>query len=63
MSVPTTPMTPGRSCTSTSGYNGNSIILQRKTDPLTFGGSDALWDTISKSQGSDVTVEKIIRYN
>ncbi|KAG1239462.1 hypothetical protein G6F68_018613 [Rhizopus microsporus] len=40
---------------------GNSIIQQRKLDPLGFGGSDALWDTIAKSQGSsDVTVEKII---
>lgn len=46
--------------TSSSRPSGHSIILQRKTDPLTFGGSDALWDTISKSQGSDVTVEKII---
>lgn len=36
------------------------MIMQRKTDPLCFGGSDALWDTISKAQGSDVTVEKII---
>lgn len=40
----------------------NNMIQQRKTDPLCFGGSDALWDTIAKSQGSDVTVEKIIRY-
>jgi hypothetical protein len=39
-----------------------SIIQQRKTDPLMFGGSDPLWDTISKSRGRDVTVEKIIRY-
>lgn len=54
MSVPATPRP--------SVNNGHSIILQRKTDPLNFGGSDALWDTISKSQGSDVTVEKIIRY-
>ncbi|KAG1455696.1 hypothetical protein G6F46_008021 [Rhizopus delemar] len=38
----------------------NNMIQQRKTDPLCFGGSDALWDTIAKSQGSDVTVEKII---
>jgi hypothetical protein len=35
-------------------------IMQRKTDPLAFGGSDAFWDTISKGNGSDVTVEKII---
>lgn len=60
---PVTPMTPVRSYTSTSqGHTGNSMIQQRRTDPLTFGGSDALWDTISKSSGSDVTVEKIIRY-
>lgn len=36
------------------------MILQRRVDPLMFGGSDALWDTIAKSQGSDLTVEKII---
>ncbi|KAK4519122.1 uncharacterized protein ATC70_009353 [Mucor velutinosus] len=56
----TVPMTPVRSTTSVSGYTGNSMIQQRRTDPLSFGGSDALWDTLSKSQGSDVTVEKII---
>lgn len=40
---------------------GNSMIQQRKSDPLAFGGSDALWDTIAKNQGSsDVTVEKLI---
>lgn len=59
MSVPL-PMSPARSNISTTG---SSMIQQRRTDPLTFGGSDALWDTISKGQGSDVTVEKIIRYN
>lgn len=58
----TVPMTPVRSTTSVSGYTGNSMIQQRRTDPLSFGGSDALWDTLSKSQGSDITVEKIIRY-
>lgn len=57
----TIPMTPVRSTTSVSGYTGSSIIQQRRTDPLSFGGSDALWDTLSKNQGSDVTVEKIIR--
>lgn len=59
MSVPL-PMSPARSSISATG---SSIIQQRRTDPLTFGGSDALWDTIAKGQGSDVTVEKIIRYN
>ncbi|KAI8335461.1 ankyrin repeat-containing domain protein [Chlamydoabsidia padenii] len=37
-----------------------AIIQQRRVDPLTFGGADGLWDTITKSKGSDVTVEKII---
>lgn len=55
------PMTPVRSSTATNGYTGASMIQQRRVDPLIFGGSDALWDTISKSKGSDVTVEKIIR--
>lgn len=55
------PMTPVRSSTATNGYTGASMIQQRRVDPLIYGGSDALWDTISKSKGSDVTVEKIIR--
>ncbi|KAI8879298.1 ankyrin, partial [Backusella circina FSU 941] len=38
----------------------HSNMMQRKTEPLAFGGSDALWDTITKNNGSDVTVEKII---
>lgn len=49
------------SSSSTNASKAQSIIQQRKLDPLTFGGSDALWDTISKSQGNDATVEKIIR--
>lgn len=60
-SVYSVPMTPVRSTTSTNGYTGSSMIQQRRVDPLMFGGSDGLWDTISKSSGSDVTVEKIIR--
>ncbi|KAI8047810.1 uncharacterized protein B0P05DRAFT_345814 [Gilbertella persicaria] len=55
-------ITPVRSSMSSSTYAGSSMIQQRRIDPLTFGGSDALWDTISKSEGADVTVEKIIRY-
>ncbi|CAO3596389.1 unnamed protein product [Absidia cylindrospora] len=54
------PMTPVRSSTTTSGYTGHSLIQQRRVDPLIFGGADGLWDTIAKSKGSDVTVEKII---
>ncbi|KAI9499643.1 ankyrin repeat-containing domain protein [Zychaea mexicana] len=46
--------------TSTNGYTGASLIQQRRVDPLIFGGSDGLWETIAKSKGSDVTVEKII---
>ncbi|KAI7903012.1 ankyrin repeat-containing domain protein [Cokeromyces recurvatus] len=38
----------------------SNMIQQSKSDPLIFGGSDALWDTIAKNQGSDTTVEKII---
>ncbi|ORZ24524.1 ankyrin repeat-containing domain protein [Absidia repens] len=53
-------MTPVRSSTTTSGYTGHSLIQQRRVDPLIFGGADGLWDTIAKSKGSDVTVEKII---
>ncbi|KAI8148806.1 ankyrin repeat-containing domain protein [Fennellomyces sp. T-0311] len=54
------PMTPVRSSTATNGYTGASLIQQRRVDPLIFGGSDGLWETIAKSKGSDVTVEKII---
>ncbi|KAI7878809.1 ankyrin [Lichtheimia hyalospora FSU 10163] len=53
-------MTPVRSSTATNGYTGTLVIQQRRVDPLIFGGSDALWDTIAKSKGSDATVEKII---
>ncbi|KAI8331712.1 ankyrin repeat-containing domain protein [Chlamydoabsidia padenii] len=53
-------MTPVRSSTATNGYTGASLIQQRRVDPLIFGGSEGLWDTISKSKGSDVTVEKMI---
>lgn len=60
-SVYSVPMTPVRSTISTNGYTGSCMIQQRRVDPLMFGGSDGLWDTISKSQGSDATVEKIIR--
>lgn len=60
--VHSVPMTPVRSSTATNGYTGASLIQQRRVDPLIFGGSDGLWDTIAKSKGSDATVEKIIRY-
>ncbi|KAI9299936.1 ankyrin repeat-containing domain protein [Cunninghamella echinulata] len=53
-------MTPVRSTTVASGYSGNSLVQQRRVDPLIFGGADGLWETIAKSKGSDVTVEKII---
>lgn len=59
--VHSVPMTPVRSSTATNGYTGASLIQQRRVDPLIFGGSDGLWDTIAKSKGSDATVEKIIR--
>lgn len=59
-SVYTSVTAPARSTTSANGYTGASMIQQRRVDPLLFGGSDALWDTIAKSHGSDVTVEKII---
>lgn len=55
------PLSPIQSISSTTtSTTTNPMILQRRVDPLMFGGSDALWDTIAKSQGSDITVEKII---
>lgn len=59
----TTPVAvppPSRSTTTASTTTTSSLIQQRRVDPLIFGGSDALWETIAKSKGSDVTVEKII---
>lgn len=61
-STPQSVISHVSSSSSSARSQTHSIIQQRKLDPLTFGGSDALWDTISKSQGSDITVEKIIRY-
>ena len=49
-----------RSGTLVSALNPQ-IIQQRKVDPITFGGSDALWETITKSKTSDVAIEKLIR--
>lgn len=63
ISVPITPTIRSSVSTTITAMTGNSMIQQRRTDPLTFGGSDALWDTISKDQGSDVTIDKIIRYH
>ncbi|KAI9351032.1 ankyrin repeat-containing domain protein [Pilaira anomala] len=60
ISVPITPTIRSSISTNITAMTGNSMIQQRRTDPLTFGGSDALWDTISKDQGSDVTIDKII---
>jgi hypothetical protein len=43
-------------------HTNHSVIQQRKVDPIAFGGSDALWETIAKSKAADSTVEKMIRY-
>jgi hypothetical protein len=52
-----------RSTTNAShaGYANNSVVQQRKVDPIAFGGSDALWETIAKSKTADSTIEKMIR--
>ncbi|KAI9313376.1 ankyrin repeat-containing domain protein [Dichotomocladium elegans] len=59
-SIHSVSMTPVRSSTSANGYTGEALIQQRRVDPLIFGGSDGLWDTLAKHKGSDVTVEKTI---
>lgn len=74
INTPTTPSSaatnnggpqPGitRSTTNASqaGYVNNSVVQQRKVDPIAFGGSDALWETIAKSKTADSTIEKMIR--
>ncbi|KAI8993727.1 ankyrin repeat-containing domain protein [Pilobolus umbonatus] len=52
-----TPLPTRQQANSNTSAN---MILQRRTDPLTYGGSDALWDAIAKSKGSDAVIEKII---
>lgn len=63
-SIPIAPQ-PGvtRSTTNAShaGYVNSSVVQQRKVDPIAFGGSDALWETIAKSKTADSTIEKMIR--
>lgn len=46
---------------SQAGYLNNSVVQQRKVDPIAFGGSDALWETIAKSKTADSAIEKMIR--
>lgn len=57
-----TPPTVARSGTLVGNNNSLNpqVIQQRKVDPITFGGSDALWETIAKSKTADSTVEKMI---
>jgi hypothetical protein len=47
---------------SNSHQSADSMIQQRKVDPLSFGGSDPLWETIAKNQTTDSSIEKMIRY-
>ncbi|KAI9260157.1 ankyrin repeat-containing domain protein [Sporodiniella umbellata] len=37
-----------------------SILQQRKVDPIAFGGSDALWDSMAKAKPTDRTLIKLI---
>lgn len=67
--IPATQPTPTvtRSATTTSqaaaiGLVNHQVIQQRRVDPIAFGGSDALWETIAKSKTADSTIEKMIRY-
>lgn len=48
-----------RSTTNATHHINNSVIQQRRVDPLAFGGSDSFWETISKN--SDQNIEKLIR--
>ncbi|KAI9478035.1 MAG: hypothetical protein EXX96DRAFT_569336 [Benjaminiella poitrasii] len=45
---------------SQAGYTNPSVVQQRKVDPLSFGGSDAFWETIAKSKEASSTMEKLI---
>ncbi|KAI8997699.1 hypothetical protein BDB01DRAFT_52011 [Pilobolus umbonatus] len=61
LSTPSSPPTPSLNrVIPQSAPASPYVIQQRKVDPLVFGGSDALWDTISKSKTSDSTIEKMI---
>lgn len=46
---------------SQTGCTNNSVVQQRKVDPIAFGGSDPLWDTMAKSKTTDSAIEKMIR--
>ncbi|KAI9321617.1 hypothetical protein BX666DRAFT_1874824 [Dichotomocladium elegans] len=51
---------PGYAPLPPSSSSASTLSSQRRVDPLMYGGSDGLWDTICKGQGSDATVEKIV---
>ncbi|KAI8884409.1 ankyrin, partial [Backusella circina FSU 941] len=46
--------------TTTSSGIKPSVIQQRRVDPIAFGGSDPLWETIAKSKGTDSGIDKLI---
>ncbi|OBZ86371.1 Ankyrin-3 [Choanephora cucurbitarum] len=54
--------TASSSSSGASASRGSSdpVILQRRVDPASFGGSDALWDTIVNNRAQDTTIEKMI---
>lgn len=58
---PSNTATVQRSGTTATTAMNAQVIQQRKVDPIAFGGSDALWETIAKSKTADSTIEKMIR--
>ncbi|KAI9315903.1 ankyrin repeat-containing domain protein [Dichotomocladium elegans] len=65
LSVPSYASVPrhNASVSSASGpasYGNFNVVQQRRVDPLMYGGSDSLWDTIAKNKGKDPAVEKIV---
>ncbi|KAL0097069.1 hypothetical protein J3Q64DRAFT_1046249 [Phycomyces blakesleeanus] len=59
-SVHSAPNAPRSLAAAVSDYSTLTRVQQRQLEPLSFGGSDGLWDTISKSKESDMTIEKMI---
>jgi hypothetical protein len=59
--TPTVQRSGTTSQTPPANLLNSQVIQQRKVDPIAFGGSDALWETIAKSKTADTTIEKMIR--
>ncbi|KAI9322642.1 ankyrin repeat-containing domain protein [Dichotomocladium elegans] len=58
--IPPPPETPPPPTPAVRPATTYFILKQQRVDPLTFGGSEALWETIAKGDGDSSAVDKII---